>query len=60
MYLGLVYRLSQSDTPAVSSPFSLIKYGDRSYVNDLKDRKLVIDYCYFLNGAVVFWCHKKY
>ena len=60
IYLGLVYRLSQSDTPAVLSPFSLIKYGDSSYVNDLKNRKLVIDYCYFLNRAVVSWCNKKY
>lgn len=54
MHIGLVYgSLFQSKVPAAPSPFGLIGYGDSSYVGDPEDRKSVMGYCYFLNGAVV-------
>lgn len=39
--------------------FSLIGYEDNSFARDLEDRKWVIGYCFFINGAVVLWCSKK-
>lgn len=53
MHLRLVYESSQSKVPALSSVFNLIGYGDSSYTGDGKDKKLVMGYCYVLNGAVV-------
>lgn len=59
MRLGLVYGSSQNDVLAASSPFGLIKYGNSSYAGDLKDKKSVMGYYYFLNGAILSWCSKK-
>ncbi len=60
MHLGLVYGSQpQSETPAASSPFRLIGYRDISHSGDTEDRKSVMDYCYFFNGAVVSSCSKK-
>ncbi len=54
MHLGLVYGSQpQSETPAAPSLFGLIGYRDSSYAGDPKNRKSVMGYCYFLNGAVV-------
>ena len=60
MHLGLVYGSQpQSETLAALLPFGLIGYRDSSYAGDLEDRKSVMDYCYFPNGAFVSLCSKK-
>lgn len=60
IHLGLVYgSYPQSNIPAAPSLFGLIRYGDSSYAGDREDRKSVMGYCYFLNGAAVSWCSKK-
>lgn len=64
MYLELVYRSQLKDegetkAPIAPSPFRLIRYGDSSYTRDPQDKKLVMGYCYFINGAIVSWCSKK-
>lgn len=38
---------------------SLIRFADSSFARYPEDRKSVIGYCFFLNGAVVLWCNKK-
>lgn len=37
----------------------LIRFADSSFTGDPKDRKSVISYYFFLNGAVVSWYSKK-
>lgn len=60
MHLRFVYKSQpQSKTLTAPSSFELIGYGDSSYAGDLKDKKSVMGYCYFLNGTVVSWCSKK-
>lgn len=64
IHLGLIYGGHLKDegetkAPITPSPFGLIGYGDSSYAGDPEDRKIVIGYCYFINGAVVSWCSKK-
>lgn len=52
--LGLVYGRSTRHPP----PYGLIGYAD-NFARDPEDRKSVIGYCFFLNGAVVSWRSKK-
>ncbi len=64
MHLRLVYRSQLKDeretkAPIAPSPFKLIGYGNSSYAGDPEDRKSVIRYCYFINGAIISWCSKK-
>lgn len=64
IHLGLIYGSHPKDegdtrAPNAPSPFGLIGYGDSSYAGDLEDRKSVMGYCYFINGAIVSWCSKK-
>lgn len=60
IYLELVYESHfQSTKPVAPFFFSLIGYGNSSYVRGPKDKKLVIGYCYFLNRAAIFWYSKK-
>lgn len=40
-------------------PYSLVGYADSNFAGDLEDRKLVLGYCFFINGAVVSWTSKK-
>lgn len=37
----------------------LIKFADNSFAENLEDRKLVLDYIFLLNKAIVSWCSKK-
>ncbi len=53
--LGLVYGRSTRHPP----PYGLIGYADSNFARDPEDRKSVIGYCFFLNGAVVSWRSKK-
>ena len=34
-------------------------YVDSSYAGDLKDRKSITRYCFFLAGTIVTWCSKR-
>lgn len=63
-HLGLIYGVcpqSEKETKALSSspPFGLIGYADSSYADDPKDRKSVMEYCFFIHGTLVSWCSKK-
>ena len=50
MNLGLVYgQIIARD----SLPYDLISYVDSNFAGDLKDCKLMMGYCFFLNGVVV-------
>lgn len=58
IHLELVYRSQLKDeretkAPIPSSLFEFIGYGDSSYIRDPKDKKLLIRYCYLINGAIV-------
>ena len=56
MNLGLIYgRTTTRDSP----PYGLISYADSNFAGDPEDRKSVMGYCFFLNGAVVSWSSKK-
>ena len=64
IHLGLIYGghlKNEEKTKASITPFlfGLIKYGNSSYAGDSEDRKSVIGYCCFINGAVISWCSKK-
>ena len=39
--------------------YNLISYANSNFIKDSKDYKLVIGYCFFLNGALVLWSSKK-
>lgn len=60
MQLELVYD-QQPDRSSTSDllPYDLIGYGDSNFAGDLKDKKLVMGYCFFLNRRVVSWYDKK-
>lgn len=60
MHLELVYgQYPDGSSPISSAPYGLIGYGDSNFAGDPEDRKSVIRYCFFLNGAVVSWSNKK-
>ncbi len=39
--------------------YGLVGYADSNFAGDPENRKSVISYCFFLNGAVVLWSSKK-
>lgn len=58
MYLGLTYRTHphlEKKTKALANlpPFGLIRYVDSNYASDSKNKKLVIDHCFFFYKAVI-------
>lgn len=58
--LELVYgQRPDRCSPIDPAPYGLIRYGDSNFAGDSEDRKSVIGYCFFLNGAVVSWSSKK-
>lgn len=64
LYLGLVYKSQLKDEGETKVPispllFGLIGYGDNSYTRDSKNRKSVMEYCYFINEVIVSWYSKK-
>lgn len=36
----------------------VVRYTDSTYTGDLKERKLVIGYCFFHCGTILTWCSK--
>lgn len=64
MLLDLIYKThlhSKKETKALDNlpPFGLIRYVDSNYVSDPKNKKLVMDHCFFFYKAVISWCNKK-
>lgn len=60
MHLELVYgRRPDGSSPISPAPYGLIGYGDSNFAGNPEDRKSVMGYCFFLNGAVVSWSSKK-
>lgn len=58
--MGLIFdRKSNNRLPREPLPYGLTGYADSNFAGGPKDRKLVIGYCFFLNGAVVSWSSKK-
>ena len=64
MYPGLTYKnhlylKKEIKTLANLLSFKLIKYVNSNYVNDFKDKKLVMGHYFFLYEAIVSWYNKK-
>ena len=60
IHLELVYgQRPDGSSPILPAPYGLIGYGDSNFAGDPEDRKSVMGYCFFLNGAVVSWSSKK-
>lgn len=60
MYINLIFgREFNYCLPKDPPPYGLIDYADSNFAGDPEDQKLVMDYCFFLNRAVVFWRSKK-
>lgn len=45
--------------PIIFSSFRLMGYEDNSYVEDFKNKKSIMKYCYFINTVVISWYSKK-
>lgn len=54
MHLGITYGADE----VKPLPYGLTGYADSNYAGDPEDRKSVMGYCFFINGAVS-WCSKK-
>lgn len=64
IYLKLVYEAwakDKRDTKILLIPFlfQLIRYKNSNYARDPKNRKLVLQYYYFINRAIILWHIKK-
>lgn len=60
IHLKLVYRQRPDRSSLIlPAPYGLIRYGNSNFAEDPEDRKSVMGYCFFLNGAVVSWSSKK-
>lgn len=64
MYLGLTYstfllsdEIRQEFVALLL--FRLIRYATNNYPGNLKDKKSVMEYYFFIHRVVVFWCNKK-
>ena len=53
--MGIIYH-QISNNPL---PYDLTSYADNNFAGNPTDRKLVIEYCFFLNEAVVSCSNKK-
>lgn len=64
IYLKLIYSFypkNKRDIKALNTsfPFGLIGYGDSNYAEDPENKKLIMGYCYSINGAIISQCNKK-
>ena len=58
--MGLIFgRESAERLPRDPLPYGLVGYADSNFAGDPEDRKSVMGYFFFLNGAVVFWSSKR-
>lgn len=55
MQMGLMFGRTTINPP----PYGLTGYADSNFAGDPADRKSVMGYCFFLNGAVASWSSKK-
>lgn len=54
MEMGLIFGWELANQlPRDPLPYRLIGYADRNFAGDPEDRKSVMGYYFFLNGAVV-------
>ncbi len=61
MQMGLIFGRASANgqLPQDPPPYVLVGYADSNFAGDPEDRKSVMGYCFFLNGAVVSWSSKK-
>ena len=58
--IGLVFgKEVNSHLPRDPPPYDLVGYADSNFAEHPIDRKSVMSYCFFLNGAIVLWSSKK-
>lgn len=58
MYSDVIYDSylrdkKETKIPIITFSFELIEYGNSSYIEDSKDKKLIIKYYYFTNKMVI-------
>lgn len=53
MQMGLIF--GRESQPI----YGLIGYVNNNFAEDSEDRKLVMDYYFFLNGVIISWCRQK-
>lgn len=60
MHIGFIFGKKPNNCLPEDPPsYDLTGYIDINFVEDLEEHKLVIDYYFFLNGAIVSWNNKK-
>ena len=58
--MGLIFGQESAERlPRDPSPYGLVGYVESNFAGCPEDRKSVMGYCFFLNGAVVSWSSKK-
>ena len=61
MEMGMIFgRESTNRQPRDPPPYGLEGYADSNFAGDPEDRKSLMGYCFFRNGAVVSWSSKKH
>ena len=53
MLLGQIYKRDVAHLMESYKSHSIIKYVDSNYASNLKDRKSIIGYYFFMNRAVI-------
>lgn len=59
IYLRIVWGADFTQHHGKYGPIEIVDYANKSYVRDLKDRKSITGYCFFLDGTVVIWCNRQ-
>ena len=59
MSLGLIYGRDAAHLMESYKPHGIVGYADSNYAGNPEDRKSIMGYCFFMNGAVVTWSSKK-
>lgn len=57
--LSLCYGREMEVTGHRAHKYGLIGYADSNYAGDPEDRKSVMGYCFFFNGALATWSSKR-
>lgn len=54
MYMEVIYRQRfDENLPIFLAPYGFIKCGNSNFIGDLEHRKSVMEYCFFLNNAII-------